>query len=70
MFRNIDNEHLSGKEIRQLFNKPHESIRLNDHLKICEYCAEKYREAVELILQEKEKSTALFSPQSQKSIDN
>jgi len=70
MFKDIENQHLSGEDLRRLFKNPRESINLNDHLKICEWCAERYREAVELILKEKIKSAALFGTQSSEVIDN
>jgi hypothetical protein len=70
MFKNIENQHLSGEELRRLFKNPRESIGLNDHLKICAWCAERYREAVELILKEKIKSTDLFNTQSSEVTDN
>jgi len=70
MFKNIENQHLKGEDLRQLFKNPRESVSLNDHLKICEWCAERYREAVELMLKEKTNSTALFNTQSSEVADN
>jgi hypothetical protein len=70
MFRNIDNEHLNDEQLRRLNQDKEGTVALNDHLKICEYCAEKSREMAKLILQEKIKSTTLFSAQSSEIANN
>ena len=70
MFRNIDNEHLNEEQLRRLNLDKEGTVALNDHLKICEYCAEKSREMAKRILQEKVKSATLFGTQNPETTNN
>jgi len=61
MLKNIENQHLSNEELRRLYRDPLDSVSQNDHLKICEWCGDKYNELIDLSLRERARSNNLFS---------
>ncbi len=45
--------HLTENQLLQTYRNVYDNISLNDHMKICAWCGERFREMVEEILSEK-----------------